>query len=68
MVDVVGVTFIEPPVPITVLAQDPSYHSHCAPTPNVPPFTVRVLVPPTQKLLIEAVTEPGEVDPSKTLT
>ena len=55
MVDAVGETLIDVPVPITLLAQEPSYQFHCAPRPNVPPFTVRVVFPPTQKLLFVAV-------------
>ena len=49
------------PEPTLVPPQLPLYHCTVPPVPALPPFKVSVVLPPTQKLLAEAVAEVGLV-------
>ena len=57
----VGETEMEAPVPSGVPPQEPEYHFHEAPAPNVPPTSVKVIAPPHEGLGL-AVALVGAID------
>ena len=59
---------IDAPLPTRVPAQTPVYHFQLAPVPREPPTTLRVVDPPTQKLLLLVVADVGSVEAVFTVT
>ena len=69
VVVVVGLTFIDGPLPIDApLAQPPAYHFHIAPVPNDPPTTLILVLPPIHIGDVVALAPDGAVEAVFTVT